>query len=59
MTRFGLGSIARMALASGAAAVTLRIIFRSGGARRGLALVTGALSITVGVMGSIPLWSRR
>jgi hypothetical protein len=30
-----------MALASGAAGFTLRIIFRSSGARRGLALVTG------------------
>jgi hypothetical protein len=58
MTLFGLGSIAGMALASGAAGVTLRIIVRSGGARRGLALVTGALSITVGVLWSIPLWSR-
>jgi hypothetical protein len=58
MTLFGLGSIAGMALASGAAGVTLRIIVRSGGARHGLALVTGALSITVGVLWSIPLWSR-
>lgn len=50
MTRFGLGSIARMTLASGAAAVALRVTVRSGGARRRLALITGALSITVGVM---------
>ena len=47
-----------MALASGAAGVMLRVSFQSGRARRGLALVTGALSITVGVMWSIPLWSR-
>jgi high-affinity nickel-transport protein len=55
---FGIGSIAGMALASGAAGVALRVISRSGGARRGLGLITGALSITVGVMWSIPLWSR-
>jgi len=41
MTLFGLGSIAGMALASGAAGFTLRIMFRSSGARRGPALVTG------------------
>jgi len=58
MILFGLRSIAGMALASGAAGVTLRVVVRSGRARRGLALVTGALSITVGVMWSIPLWSR-
>ena len=57
-TLLGPGSIAGMALASGAAGVTLRVIFRSRGARRGLALVAGGLSITVGVMWSIPLWSR-
>jgi hypothetical protein len=55
---FGVGSIAGMALASGAAGVTLRVIARSGGARRGLGLVTGALSIAVGVLWAIPLWSR-
>jgi hypothetical protein len=43
-----------MALASGTAGVALRITVRSGGARCRLAPVTGALSITVGVMGSIP-----
>jgi hypothetical protein len=58
MTFFGLGSIAGMALASGAAGVTLRVIARSGGARRGLGLATGALSIIVGVLWAIPLWSR-
>jgi hypothetical protein len=59
MTRFGLGSIAGIALASGAAGVTLRVIVRSGGVRRGRALVTAALSITVGVTRSIPRRSRR
>jgi hypothetical protein len=58
MVLFGLGSIAGMALASGTAGVALRIIARSGGTRRGLGLATGALSITVGVMWAIPLWSR-
>jgi high-affinity nickel-transport protein len=58
MSLFGVGSIAGMALASGAAGATLRIIARSGGARRGLGLVTGALSIAVGVLWAIPLWSR-
>jgi len=58
MLLFGVGSIAGMALASGAAGVTLRILARSGGARRGLGLVTGALSIAVGVLWAIPLWSR-
>jgi high-affinity nickel-transport protein len=58
MALFGVGSIGGMALASGAAGVTLRVIARSGGARRGLGLATGALSITVGVLWAIPLWSR-
>jgi hypothetical protein len=42
-----------MALASGAAGVTLRVIFRSGAACRGMALVTGGPSIAVGVTCSI------
>jgi hypothetical protein len=48
-----------MALAPGAAGVTLRVTVRSGGARRRLVLVTGALSITVGVMWSIPRCPQR
>lgn len=55
---FGLGSIAGMALASGAAGATLRVVARSGGTRRGLGFATGALSITVGVLWAIPMWSR-
>lgn len=58
MALFGLGSIAGMALASGAAGATLRVVARSGGARRGLCVATGVLSIAVGVMWAIPLWSR-
>jgi hypothetical protein len=55
---FGLGSIAGMALASGAAGATLRVGARSGGMRRGLGIATGVLSITVGVLWAIPMWSR-
>jgi high-affinity nickel-transport protein len=58
MALFGLGSIAGMALASGAAGATLRVVARSDGARRGLCVATGILSIAVGVMWAIPLWSR-
>ena len=58
MMLFGLGSIAGMALASGAAGATLRVLARSDEARRGLGLATGVLSITVGVMWAIPLWAR-
>ena len=58
MALFGLGSIAGMALASGAAGATLRVVARSGGARRGLGFATGVLSIAVGVTWAIPLCSR-
>src|SRR5215468_267887 len=58
MMLFGLGSIAGMALASGAAGIALRGIARSDRTHRGLGLATGALSITVGVTWAIPLWSR-
>jgi high-affinity nickel-transport protein len=58
MVLFGVGSIAGMVVASGTAGVALRMVARSGGMRRGLGLATGALSITVGVLWSLPLWSR-
>jgi len=60
MVLFGVGSIAGMALASGAAGVTLRVLARSRSddARRGLGLVTGARFDRVGVVWAIPLWSR-
>jgi high-affinity nickel-transport protein len=58
MTLFGLGSIAGMALASGAAGATLGVVARSGAARRGLGVVTGLLSIAVGVLWAIPMWSQ-
>jgi hypothetical protein len=58
MMRFGLAAVAGMALASGAAGS--RRASSSGRAERAAApaLVTGAPSITVGVLWSIPLWSR-
>jgi high-affinity nickel-transport protein len=58
MVLFGVGSIAGMVVASGTAGVALRVVARSGGMQRGLGLATGALSITVGVLWSLPLWSR-
>jgi hypothetical protein len=58
MVLFGVGSIAGMVVASGTAGVALRVVARSGSMRRGLGLATGALSIAVGVLWSLPLWSR-
>lgn len=58
ITLFGLGSIAGMAFASGAAGATLRVMARSRHARRTLGLATGVLSITVGALWAIPMWSR-
>lgn len=58
MTLFGLGSIAGMAIASGAAGATLRVVARSSSTRRSLGLATGILSITVGVLWAIPMWAR-
>jgi hypothetical protein len=58
ITLFGLGSIAGMAFASGAAGATLRVVARSAGARRGLGIATGVLSITVGALWAIPMWLR-
>ena len=58
MTLFGLGSVAGMAFASGAAGATLRVVARSAGARRSLGLATGLLSVAVGVLWAIPLWSQ-
>jgi hypothetical protein len=58
MSLFGAGSIAGMALASGAAGATLRVLARSAGAQRVLGVATGALSVALGAMWSIPLWPR-
>lgn len=58
MSLFGAGSIAGMALASGAAGATLRVLARSADAQRVLGVATGALSVALGAMWSIPLWPR-
>jgi len=52
---FGLGSIAGMAVASGAAGVWLAFAARSPRARRGIGYATGVLSIVVGIVWAIPL----
>jgi len=59
MVLFGLGSVAGMAIASGVAGATLSFFTRSGAARRWIAVATGALSIAVGVLWSIPLVTAR
>lgn len=55
MTLFGAGSIVGMAIASGAAGIALQAVARSPAARRHLALTTGILSMTVGVLWGLPL----
>jgi high-affinity nickel permease len=55
ITLFGFGSVAGMAIASGIAGVSLRAAARAHSTRRTLALVTGALSIVVGFLWSIPM----
>jgi len=52
---FGLGSVAGMAIASGVAGASLRAVTRRPGARRTLSLVTGAVSIAVGLLWAIPI----
>ena len=52
---FGAGSIAGMTLASGVAGASLRAAARHPGTRRTLALVTGVLSIVVGLVWAIPM----
>jgi len=52
---FGLGSIAGMAAASGLAGLGMRALASREGARRGLALASGLLSIAVGVAWGVPL----
>jgi hypothetical protein len=58
MVLFGVGSIGGMALASGLAGATLHAVAHSGRTRRGMGLVTGVLSIVIGILWTIPLWSR-
>jgi hypothetical protein len=52
---FGIGSIVGMAAASAVVGVSLRSLERS---QRGLMLGAGALSVVLGVVWSLPLWSQ-
>jgi len=52
---FGLGSIAAMAMASALVGMSLRSLVRQ---QRWLSLSAGALSIVLGVVWSLPLWSQ-
>jgi sulfite exporter TauE/SafE len=52
---FGIGSIAGMAIASGLAGATLRLVARGRATRRWIGLATGLVSIVVGIAWSIPL----
>lgn len=52
---FGFGSIVGMAAASALVGMSLRSLQRS---QRGLMIVAGALSIVLGVVWSLPLWSQ-
>jgi hypothetical protein len=54
ITLFGLGSIAGMAAASAVVGVSLRAME---GARRGITLVAGVVSIGLGIAWSWPLWA--
>lgn len=53
---FGAGSIGGMALASGVAGATLHEVSRSQRTRRWIGVATGIVSITVGILWTIPLW---
>jgi hypothetical protein len=52
---FGAGSTAGMAIASGAAGVTLAVVARSDRVQRRIGLVTGVVSIAIGLVWGIPL----
>ncbi len=55
ITLFGAGSIAGMAIASGVAGASLGAIARGPRTRRSLALVTGIVSVAVGIGWGIPM----
>jgi ABC-type nickel/cobalt efflux system permease component RcnA len=55
ITLFGFGSVAGMAIASGIAGASLHAMAHRPSTRRRLAVVTGAVSIVVGVLWSIPM----
>jgi hypothetical protein len=55
ITLFGFGSVAGMAIASGIAGASLHAVAHRPSTQRRLAVVTGAVSIVVGVLWSIPM----
>jgi High-affinity nickel-transport protein len=55
ITLFGIGSIAGMAIATAVAGVSLQALARNARARRRFAIVTGAISITIGIVWGIPM----
>jgi len=55
ITLFGIGSVAGMAVASGIAGASLHAVARRPSTRRTLSVVTGAVSIVVGVLWAIPM----
>jgi len=55
ITLFGVGSVAGMAIASGLAGLSLHAVARRDRTRRALALVTGVVSIVVGLLWAIPI----
>ena len=52
---FGFGSVAGMAIASGIAGASLHAMAHRASTRRRLAMVTGVLSIVVGILWAIPM----
>ncbi|HLL24090.1 MAG TPA: hypothetical protein VK427_18285, partial [Kofleriaceae bacterium] len=52
---FGLGSVAGMAVATGVAGASVRSFAHRPASRRRLSLVTGALSIVIGVLWGVPM----
>ncbi|MEO7097260.1 MAG: hypothetical protein ABI175_28625 [Polyangiales bacterium] len=55
ITLFGAGSIAGMAIASGIAGASLGAVARGPRAQRSIGLVTGVVSVAVGIGGGIPM----
>ncbi|MFT3692177.1 MAG: hypothetical protein QM831_03485 [Kofleriaceae bacterium] len=52
---FGVGSIGGMAIASGLAGATLQVVVKGPRVRTGLSVVTGVVSIVVGIVWAIPM----
>jgi hypothetical protein len=55
ITLFGLGSVAGMAIASGIAGASLHAVAHRASTRRSLSMVTGGVSILVGLLWAIPM----